>query len=1122
VDILGDTNVEADEAFQIQLSDPVNATIASGTSAVTIINDDFAVIVTPDVISSATVGVAYSQVLAANGGIAPYVFQISSGSLPVGLSLVDNRIEGVARADGVFSFTASATDANGVVGSRSYTLSVDSPSIVFAGSPLPAAQIGINYATQLPEATGGSAPYIYRVISGALPGGLSLEGATRVVSGTPDSQGSFTFTVEVRDSTQGQGPYTATQNFTIEVVDRAPVANPASLTLAYGASTTLVPLPITGGSPTSVAVVAPPSNGTVRVDGLQVYYQPVGDFAGRDTFTYSASNAIGTSAAALITIDVQPPNITIQATGPLTTRVGDPYSLIFSVQGGSEPYGGQSVRGLPAGLLLSDVNSDSLIISGTPIAAGTFMLEVEVTDASIGDGPFTASRTFTLTVEAPTLALSPASGVLTSAYGVAYAQVFSASGGIGPYTYSLTGPLPPGMSFSGNVLSGTPLGVGDYPIQVAATDTGTSPSVVIGQTYTLTISPPSIILSPNVLPPSSSGAPYAQLITAFGGLAPYTFVVSSGELPAGLLLEASGTLSGTPTQAGSFVFEISAADANGQVGTGRFALEVAAPTLILMPDVLTSGQAGLAYSQTFVASGGLSPYRYIVARGELPTGLSLDEANGILTGVPTEAGSFAFTIMVNDSTTGSAGVVSHPYVLTILAPVIVITPERLPDGTVLAPYEQKFVASGGSAPYVYALESGMLPEGLQLDSDGRLYGSPRVSGAYTLVIMAIDALGFTGSRSYQLDVHSRPDPSRDPEVRGVLEAQVQSVRRFAMTQADNIQRRIEGLSGPSSSAAMFSNGIAFSQSSPCIDRAGDGLRCSAPVPYAPPDLPPEVYEDDSTPSSLHLWSAGSIRSGNADGRGASNVAFETDGITLGADYYFTDRLALGAVLGFGRETAEVGFNGSQVEGDAATVAGYFKFHVTDEVYLSGLLGYQSLSFDIRRALDSGALAVSSRSGSQRLVSLSAGIERRRDAYSVTSYARLDGQRARLDTFTERADALYALTFAPQNIGALTTSLGSRMEWRNDVGWGSFSPQVRLEIQRDIESDSTARLNYAEAADEDMYSLRLLGFDRTRAVIGLGARFVLQRDFSLRVEYRGLFGTGGDTDHGVLLNVEKRY
>jgi hypothetical protein len=179
---------------------------------------------------------------------------------------------------------------------------------------------------------------------------------------------------------------------------------------------------------------------------------------------------------------------------------------------------------------------------------------------------------------------------------------------------------------------------------------------------------PVITVNPASLPNGSVGAAYNQAVSATGGTAPYTFSVSSGALPTGLLLNpATGAITGSPTTVGTFSFTITAIDAGGCSGSRPYTIVIAAPgcpTITLAPATLPPGVTGTPYAQSVTASGGTPPYTYTVASGVLPPGLTLNPATGAITGVPLQAGLFSFTLRATDAggCTGAA-----PYTVTIIA-----------------------------------------------------------------------------------------------------------------------------------------------------------------------------------------------------------------------------------------------------------------------------------------------------------------------------------------------------------------------------------------------------------------------------------------------------------------------
>jgi hypothetical protein len=146
-------------------------------------------------------GTPYNVTLTVAGGVAPFVWSITSGALPGGLRLDPGTgtITGVPTAAGNASFTVTVTDAGNVTSQKAFTLAVI-PGVTFTNpATLPPATAGSAYTFTF-GATGGTAPYSWRVIDGSLAPGLALSASTGVLSGTASSSGTFNFTMEVTDS----------------------------------------------------------------------------------------------------------------------------------------------------------------------------------------------------------------------------------------------------------------------------------------------------------------------------------------------------------------------------------------------------------------------------------------------------------------------------------------------------------------------------------------------------------------------------------------------------------------------------------------------------------------------------------------------------------------------------------------------------------------------------------------------------------------------------------------------------------------------------------------------------------------------------------------------------------
>ena len=171
-------------------------------------------------------------------------------------------------------------------------------------------------------------------------------------------------------------------------------------------------------------------------------------------------------------------------------------------------------------------------------------------------------------------------------------------------------------------------------------------------TVTITVEPPPTITTTTLANPTLNTA-YNATVTATGGLLPLSWALTAGALPTGLSLSSSSTntvqITGKPTVAGGFTFTITVTDAAGFSSSEQFTVVVSS-LVITTTSPLPPAMVNTAYTVTFAATGGVTPLNWTVASGStLPPGLTLVSATGVLSGTPTQAGTFTFGITVTDS-----------------------------------------------------------------------------------------------------------------------------------------------------------------------------------------------------------------------------------------------------------------------------------------------------------------------------------------------------------------------------------------------------------------------------------------------------------------------------------------
>jgi hypothetical protein len=259
------------------------------------------------------------------------------------------------------------------------------------------------------------------------------------------------------------------------------------------------------------------------------------------------------------------------------------------------------------------------------------------------------------------------------------------------------------------------------------------------------------------LAPGVIGVAYSKTITALETCSfptiTYSVAQEFGGLPAGLALSSGGTISGTPTAAGTFYFTIDAVDSGGNVASGVFGLTITAtaPPTIATSSPLPAATLGSAYSQTLTATGGSPPYTWSVTSGALPAGLTLASV-GMISGTPTAAGSFSFAVQVKDSAAATASATLSLTVNPMIATQLTIaTSTLLLSGFTGGAYSQDLAATGGSGAYTWTITSGTLPAGLTL-SGANITGTPTAAGTFTFTLQVTDSAGNTATQAFSLTV----------------------------------------------------------------------------------------------------------------------------------------------------------------------------------------------------------------------------------------------------------------------------------------------------------------------------------------------------------------------------------
>ncbi|MEQ1946370.1 MAG: putative Ig domain-containing protein [Bryobacteraceae bacterium] len=595
---------------------------------------------------------------------------------------------------------------------------------LYLPATLPVGTVNVPYTTNVINACSiCDFPPAWAISSGSLPSGVTVATqfndaapyfGSAIFTGTPTQAGAFPFSLQhsatapIQDYTMyiSSGPLSIVQTS----LPGGGVGQPYSFALTP-----------TGGVPggyTWSLLSGPPwltinpatgqLGGTPTAIGNLTVVAQVMDIAGQTAFR---SYSLGVINPVVITTVSVPSGV-----------VGAAYSTTISASGGTLPLTWSMQPPVVNGL---SINSSTGTITGTPLAAGGFTLNVTVVDSaqSIATVPFPISVINTLGITTTSI---PGSIV-----GVPYSTVIAAGGGIPPYTWSLPNSTVNGLSINPSTgqLSGTPIGGGVLPLSVTVTD---STSV----TSTKVLSLNSLAVGTSVLPGGTVGLSYSASLNAFGASPSATWSLAAGNsLPPGLTLSSAGAINGSPSSAGSFPFTVVVTDTQGSASKA-LAITVA-PGLSITTKSLPDGTVGTAYAANIQAANGNGALTFSLSNGSLPSGLTL-ASNGAISGTPTTSGASSFTVSVKDANNVTAS--ASLSINVSPAPVVVtITTTALPGGFVNTAYATTLGATPSST---WSIVTGTLPAGLNLNtSTGAITGTPSAAGSATFTVKATSGNG---------------------------------------------------------------------------------------------------------------------------------------------------------------------------------------------------------------------------------------------------------------------------------------------------------------------------------------------------------------------------------------------
>ncbi len=535
-----------------------------------------------------TVGVGYpTQVIPpATGGTTPYTY--TAVNLPPGLSFnpTTREITGTPTVAGPYVVTINVSDADGNSANMNYPINIKN-ALVLPNASLADGKVGLSYPTQLiPSATGGTTPYTY--VATNLPPGLSFNPATREITGTPTTTGTFSVNVQVTD---GAG-VTASNSYTIKVVAPLSIANKtlADGTVGVVYATETLPAATGGVGPYTYVATNVPAGLSFNPTTRELTGTSTG--AGNFSITLTVTDSEGRQATNTYALKVNGALTLATATLPDgTVGTAYPTQTLPAVSGGTGPYVYEALN-LPAGL---SFNTTTRELTGTPTTGGTYTFSIKVTDAATNT--VITNYQIKVNVSAPLVAATTVCSGTTATLTVTNTQA-----GVTYNWYGASGSTPLATNNNGNFTTGNITANTVFYVEAVS---GTAVSARTAVNVTANPAPnPAVILTNNQTINANQSATVKASVDAGNTIRWYA-------QPTGGTALATGEEYTTGNLAVTTTFYAEAVSAQGCASTARTPVVVTVITGGVSPDCISanaqvSGTTGLLCVLCNVANPGNS------------------------------------------------------------------------------------------------------------------------------------------------------------------------------------------------------------------------------------------------------------------------------------------------------------------------------------------------------------------------------------------------------------------------------------------------------------------------------------------------------------------------------------
>ncbi|QRL41383.1 putative Ig domain-containing protein [Staphylococcus epidermidis] len=685
--------------------------------------------------------------------------------LPDGITFDEatNTISGTPSEVGSYDITVTTTDESGNATETTFTINVEDttkPTVEDIADQTQ--EVNTEIEPIKIEATDNGGQAVTNKVDG-LPDGVTFDEATNTISGTPSEVGSYDIIVTTTD----ENGNSETTTFTIDVEDTTKPTVEDIADQTQEINTEIEPIKIEARDNSGQAV-------TNKVDGLPdgvTFDEATNTISGTPSevgsydITVTTTDESGNATETTFTIDVE--DTTKPTVEDITDQTQEVNTEITPIKIEARDNSGQTVTnkvdGLPDGVTFDEATNT---ISGTPSEVGSYTVTVTTTDESSN----ATETTFTIDVEDTTKPTVEDIADQTQEVNTEITPIkIEATDNSGQAVTNKVDGLPDGVTFdeATNTISGTPSEVGSYDITVTTTDeNGNSETTTFTIDVEDTTKPTVEDITDQTQEINTEMTPIKIEATDNSGQAVTNKVEG---LPDGVTFdEATNTISGTPSEVGSYDITVTTTDENGNSETTTFTIDVEDTTKPTVESVADQTQEVNTEINPIKIEATDNSGQAVTNKVEgLPAGITFDEATNTISGTPSEVGSYTVTVTTTDENGNATETTFTIDVEDTTKPTVEdITDQTQEINTEMTPI--KIEATDNSGQAVTNKVEG-LPDGVTFDeATNTISGTPSEVGKYLITITTIDKDGNTATTTLTINVIDTTTPEQ-PTINKVTE-----------------------------------------------------------------------------------------------------------------------------------------------------------------------------------------------------------------------------------------------------------------------------------------------------------------------------------------------------------------